>query len=443
MKIMEMADLALKEALKLNVTDVSAISAQVNEKMIRFSNNSITVNKQIKNLGLFLYIAKDGKRITGATSNPSVEEIKKFTSNLVKACEALSPSPDYAPLPKGEFQYHPHEIYDKELAEDETRMIEFVKEAIDAGLRAGAERVSGSLTASEEELAILTSGNASGEDRKTLILLNVRAFANREASGHGLSCATRLRDFDPSEAGNKAGEYAKASMNPGSWEEGIYDLITMPTVTADIIQHVGASASAFAVDAGLSFLADKIGQRVGAENFTLRDYGMIEGGLGGRGFDDEGLPTRENTIIEKGILKGYLHNNTTSKKFNTTPTGNAGIIDPHPWNLVVDSGTMSIEDLTKEVKKGILVTNNWYTRFQNLRTGEYSTIPRDAAFFVENGKIKHSVAGLRISDSIPRQLANILYISKERRWVEWWEVSTPTLAPAILIKDVTITKALE
>lgn len=442
MKIIELADIALKEALKLGATDVSSLCAKTNENLIRFSNNSITVTKNIKNLELFLYLAKDKKRIMGSTSNLSIKEIKEFALNLVKACETLSPSPDYTPLPKIDSRYSLHGIYDEKLVEDGTKLIEFVKETIDAGLEAGANRVSGSLTASEENLVILTSGNANGEDKRTKILLNTRAFSDKEASGHGLSCAGRLRDFNPYEAGKEAGEYAKASTNPKSWEEGVYDLVTLPTVTADIIQHVGSFASAFAVDTGLSFLTDKINQRVSVDVFTLRDHGVIDVGFGGRGFDDEGFPTRENVIIEKGILKSYLHNSTTAKKFNTSSTGSAGIIDPHPWNLVVDSGAIIIDDIVKEVKRGIMVTNNWYTRFQNIRTGEYSTIPRDAAFLIEKGKIKHPVVGLRISDSLPRQLENIMLISKERRWVEWWEVSIPTLAPSMLIKNVTITKAL-
>jgi PmbA protein len=441
-KIVELADLALSEALNLGATDVSSLCVKTNENMVRFSNNSITVAKNTKNLELFLYLAKDKKRIMGSTSNPSIKEIKEFALNLVKACEALSPSPDYTPLPKIDSRYLLHGIYDEKLIEDGTKLVEFVKETIDAGLEAGANRVSGSLMASEEHLVIITSGNANGEDKRTKILLNARAFSDKEASGHGLSCAARLRDFKPYEAGKEAGEYAKASIDPRPWEEGVYDVITLPTVTADIIQHVGSFASAFAVDTGLSFLADKINQKVSVDDLTLRDYGVVKGGFGGRGFDDEGFPTRENVIIDKGVLKSYLHNSTTAKKFSASSTGNAGIIDPHPWNLVVDSGATGIDDIMKEVKRGIMVTNNWYTRFQNIRTGEYSTIPRDAAFLIEKGKTKHPVVGLRISDSLPRQLENIMLISKERRWIEWWEVSIPTLAPSMLIKNAAITKAL-
>jgi len=442
MTLRKLAEIALKESLKQGAVDISAICSEAKENQVRFSNNSITVNNNIRNVELFLYVSKDRKRIAGTTSNPSVEGIEKFTSDLIKACEALASSPDYTPLPKMQTRYFTHGIFDRKVAEVTTELVDFVKEAIYAGLAAGAKRVSGSLIASEEAFYILTSGGADSEDRRTKIMLNVRAFADDIASGQGLSCAARLDDFSASDAGRVAGEYAKESLNPGPWDEGIYDLIMMPTVASEIIQHIGAFASAFSIDSGLSFLAEKIGQKVAHDELTLRDFGVVEGGFEGRGFDDEGIPTSENIIIKKGVLRGYLHNSTTAKKFNTASTGNAGIINPHPWNLVVDSGTMGVDEMIKEVNKGMLVTSNWYTRFQNLRAGEFSTIPRDAAFMIENGRIKHSVTGIRISDSLPRQLLSISAISKERKWVKWWEVRIPTLCPAMLVRDVTISKAV-
>jgi PmbA protein len=159
-------------------------------------------------------------------------------------------------------------------------------------------------------------------------------------------------------------------------------------------------------------------------------------------FDDEGVATRDNVIIEKGVLRTYLHNSSTAKRFNTSTTGSAGIIDPHPWNLEVYPGDYGLDEMIKEVKEGFFITNNWYTRFQNLRTGDYSTLPRDATFYIKDGEVKYAVAGLRVSDNIPRQLKSISAISKERRWIYWWEVTTPTLAPYLLIKQTNITKAV-
>lgn len=99
------------------------------------------------------------------------------------------------------------------------------------------------------------------------------------------------------------------------------------------------------------------------------------GAYGAKAFDDEGTPTRDNKIIEKGVLKTYLHNSTTAKKFKTETTANAGLVSPQPWNLIVEPGGKSFEDLLSEVDDGVYVTNDWYLRYQNYRTGDFSTIP--------------------------------------------------------------------
>jgi PmbA protein len=441
MEIQEITEIALNAAINQGAEDVSTICYLINENQIRFSNNSITLNNNFSNLELFLYISMDRRRIAGTTSNLTKEGIKNFTGDLIKACKTLPQTLDFVSLPKTESKLETSRSYDTKFEEVSDTLVELTKGAIDSALSGGAERISGSLSSTEYEIAIMTSGGADCWDKKTKYLANVRAFKD-DASGHGLSCASNASDFNPYEAGKIAGEYSIKSRNPKAWKEGNYDLIVTPTVGADIIQHIGLFASAFSVDTGISFLANKIGEEVSVKELTLRDYGVIEGGLDGRIFDDEGLPTKENVIIEHGRLKKFLHNSSTAKKFNTTSTANAGIIDPHPWNLVVDSGKMDINDMITDVKRGILVTNNWYTRFQNMRTGEFSTLPRDATFLIENGSIKHPIRGTRISDNLPRLLMNIQNFSKERKWIEWWEVSVPTLSPSIHIKDVSISKAL-
>ncbi|MHB1868931.1 MAG: metallopeptidase TldD-related protein, partial [Nitrososphaerales archaeon] len=223
--------------------------------------------------------------------------------------------------------------------------------------------------------------------------------------------------------------------------DGIYDVIFSSTVVANILP-VAANASAFAIESGNSFLADKLDQEVAVKSLTVEDYGVFNLGLGGRIFDDEGTPTRTNKIVSNGKFVGMLHNSTTAKKFGKKTTGNAGIIGPRPTTIVFSNGDVPFDEMIRETKQGVLITNNWYTRFQNMRTGDYSTVPRDAAFRIEAGQIKEPIAGLRVSDSIPRQLSNIEAISKERDWVRWWEVNTPTLAPAMKIKGVHITRAV-
>lgn len=438
----DLVQLAIREAKRLGAEDAGALAANSKEDMIRFSNNSVTITKSLRNTAMYVYIALEKKRMVGETSNPTTEGISKFVETLVKSCKANPPSDDYTPLPSDTFSYPYRANYDKKIDENPELLVDLAGDAINSALSAGAKRVAGSLVAHADELTIATTGGATASEKGTTILLNVRAFVETNASGHGLSCASTLSDFDAKNAGTTAGEYAKRALNPRSLPEGKYDVIMSPAVAADIFQHVGWAASAFSIEAGYSFLADMLGKKTSVEDLSIMDVGVGEKGLAGRSFDDEGVPTGRTPIIEKGELKSYLHNTTTARKFSAKTTGNAGMIGPHPWNLEVSAGSFSLDDMIKSVKKGLLVTNNWYTRFQNMRAGAYSTIPRDASFLIEDGELKIPIAGIRISDAIPRQLNSMVAVSKERKWIKWWEVSLPTLSPSILIKDVPITEAV-
>jgi PmbA protein len=159
-------------------------------------------------------------------------------------------------------------------------------------------------------------------------------------------------------------------------------------------------------------------------------------------FDDEGAPAKENVIIDHGVLKGYLHNNSTAKIFKTETTGNAGLVFPNPWNIEMDAGNVSKDELFKDTKKGLYLTNTWYTRFQNYARGDFSTIPRDGIFLIQNGEIKQSIKDLRISDNAATMLNNVAAISKERQHIHWWgEADPPSLSPYVLIKNVHLTKS--
>ncbi len=141
------------------------------------------------------------------------------------------------------------------------------------------------------------------------------------------------------------------------------------------------------------------------------------------------------------MLKTYLHNTSTAKIFKTKTTGNAGLVQPVPWNIEMDPGDRTRDELFSQVKRGLYLTNTWYTRFQNYATGDFSTIPRDGIFLIEHGEIKQSLKDLRLSDNVLRLLKQITAISKERQHVHWWiEAEPPSLAPYVLARDIQMTK---
>jgi PmbA protein len=158
-------------------------------------------------------------------------------------------------------------------------------------------------------------------------------------------------------------------------------------------------------------------------------------------FDDEGSPTKKTPVIEKGVVKNFLHNFSTAKKYDVETTGNAGIVSPSPWQISVEPGNEEVEDMISSMRKGLFINNTWYTRFQDYREGVLSTIPRDGIFLIENGEIKESWGGIRISDSLLNMYKNIEGLSRETKKVKWWDETMHTKSPFVEVANVNISRS--
>ncbi len=428
-------------AKKAGADEAISLFVMSDEVMARFANDSLTVTKKISDASLFVYLTKNKSRTVGASSNPEVSAVKRFVGELYDSLLSLPEEPDFAELPTKARTYRGASGRVRKLLSSEDEVPEISARAIYAARSAGAKRTAGAIESSHVKIGILTSTGTTGQDEGSKLLLNVRAFGDGEASGHGLSCSSTLKGFDPEEAGRQAGEHAKRMRNAKRPAEADYQILMSPTVASNLISLMGGFASAFSVDAGTSYLAGKLGRKVASQAFSLKDHGQINGALNPRVFDDEGLPTQTTSIIEDGVLKNYLHNLTTAKKSGARSTRNAGWLQPSPWNLEVGAGDSSYEEMISQMKSGIILTSNWYTRFTNYRTGQFSTVPRDGAYLVKNGEIKAPLSGLRISDTLERMFSSVKLLSRKRQWIQWWEVDDPTLCPWILVDGVRVTRA--
>ena len=437
----EIGKKAVDYALKLGANDVAVVVGSVESYMARFANNQITIIKHWNETNVRVRISYNKRIVVGNTLDLS--EVKSLVEKLINIAKYAKENPLYAPLPEGPFKYISVDgVYDKRVIESSEKIADFVDEAISAALVNGAKRCAGQLTLRDSTRVLVTSTGVEASEKYSSVDITVRAFVDGEYSGTGVSCATNISDFNPSKAGEKAGRIAKDSIKLGEVEAGKYDTILDPLVAADLLGSVVGAASALSVLMKTSFLTDKLGQKVGSEVITIIDAGREPRTVGARSFDDEGVPTQNTTVIEKGVLKSLLHNTMTAKAFKTKSTGNAGWISPSPRVLKVLPGDYSEEEIFYEVKKGIYVSNNWYTRYQNIREGVFSTVCRDGVFLIENGEIKYAVKGLRIADTFPRILQNIVALTKTLYHVYWWETPLPSKTPYVLVKEVNFTKTL-
>ena len=434
----------LEKGLKKKGADDVVIDLSYDTSMqVKFANNKISVNETWDAAEASIFTSFNKKIITSSLKEFDKKAADDIISKIVSFSNKCKPNDEHQGIAKGPFNYNKIEgLYDKKVMGLEDDAIDFVDEAVNKASEIGAKRSAGVLKLSRTKSHLFTSNDVRAEEEGTSAYFSIRCFTDKDASGHSNSISRVLRHFKPLKAAEFAANIAIKAKNPKTINAGKYDVLFEPLPFSCILQHVGEAASIFSVESGLSFL-NKLNEKVANDNVTIYDYGNLENGLGSSRFDGEGMPRQKTTIVEDGVLKNYLHNYSTAKRYNVKSTGNAGLIAPDPTNVVMREGDYSKEEMIKEIKKGLYITNTWYTRFTNYNTGEFSTIPRDGIFYIENGEIKYPVKEIRISDNVLNILKNIMTIGKNVEPVSGWEVDVPCFTPHVLVKDVNISKSVE
>jgi len=433
-----MIEQAVRMAEKAGMDDAVARLERRRETQIKFHNSDISVVKQWNTRRLSLFMSAGKKRLLLTLENPDKQAVKQAITNGADIIPLLTPKDSYHGVGRQRTTAACDKQYDPTVT-DTDHLIPIAAETITRATD-NADAAAGILSAGTEHAEIASSEGITAADDNSWATLSVRAFTDNGGSGHAVHCA-RTRNGLDSNTGTRAARDAIRAGSPRQGEHGTYDVVFSSLAFANLLQHVATFASAFYVDSGMSFLADKLKSMVASPQLTLKDSGIHPEGIATRGFDDEGIATGETTILDRGQLASYLHNTSTARAYDTTTTANAGLIAPHPWNVVVTPGDSSLEDMIRHVDRGLLITNVWYTRFQNYHTGDFSTIPRDAAITIDNGELGHAVTGIRISDSLPRLLSSIDRLGREQQQIHWWEVETPVFTPPALVRDVPVTRS--
>src|SRR5881409_850298 len=401
----------VKKAIGLGCQDAIADVITNRSYQIRFAQNEAVIGNRWREATASVFFVYD-KRVL-ASDIKDLTQLDAAVERLVKIAKSSQKNPDYAGIAKGPFRYARVRPDPKVLSLEE-----------------GGKYV---------EAAI----GAAAHDHRASLYLSIRALVSLESSGHGIACATKLSQFNPEKAGRKAGRIAALARSPKPGKAGRYTVVFDPLIFGSLTDQTGGRLGAWTVMAGLSPFGKKIGKRVASPQLTLFEDGSAES-ITRKRFDAEGVPTRRNVLVNKGVLKTYLHNTSTAKKFRTKTTGNAGLVSPDPHAIFVKPGDRSRDEIFSEVKDGLWLTNTWYTRYQSYVTGDLSTIPRDGIFHIRKGDVVEAWKDIRLTDNLLHLLKNIEALGDEPEQMMWWgEVSIPNSVPYARIKDVGITKSAE
>jgi PmbA protein len=182
-----------------------------------------------------------------------------------------------------------------------------------------------------------------------------------------------------------------------------------PDTAAEILGAVFSALSGYAVFRNATFLKDRLGEEVASPLLTLVDDGRRLRGLGSRPFDGEGLPTRRNVPLERGVLRHWLCDSYSARKIGAKPTGSArrGVVggpSVGSGNLYFEPGGPSPDEIIGEVARGLFVTD--LIGFGvNVVTGDYSQ--GAVGHWIENGRLVHPVHEITIAGNLKDMLREV------------------------------------
>jgi len=160
-----------------------------------------------------------------------------------------------------------------------------------------------------------------------------------------------------------------------------------------LLSHLISAISGGALYRKSSFLLDHKGEKVFPEHINISEQPYRPKGLGSAAFDNEGVATRERSIIKGGVLMDYVLGSYSARKLGVQTTGNAGGVH----NLVIEHGDKDLPALMKQMGTGLLVTELIGFGVNNV-TGDYS---RGAAgYWVENGEIQYPVSEITVAGNL-------------------------------------------
>ncbi len=210
----------------------------------------------------------------------------------------------------------------------------------------------------------------------------------------------------------------------------IFEPRTARSLLGDLFDAVNGSS----IYRHASFLAGKLGEKIATENLTIIDDATMPGLFGSTPFDDEGVRTRRNIVIERGVLRSYLLNSYTARKLGLKTTGSAsrgvtGNAGTGPGNFYIEAGAIDPEKMIAGVRNGLYVTELIGSN-TNTVNGDYSS--GAAGLWIENGELAYPVSEITIAGNLKQMLMEMDAIGADL------EFRGSIASPTLLIREMTI-----
>ena len=398
--LLSKAGLVLKEAEAQGASQAQAVVQLTRLNLTRLANSIIdqNVSEQHAKVRVLLYFGQKSGAVEFEVFEDS--DIKNAVENAVSLAKISPENKDFQSLPTKK-SYSSSFDLDGLVCEDtydtspELRA-EYATLAIDTahGIDKRIAAVAGIVQNTSNERVVVNSLGVEGYEMRTIATTQLTIMARdgtEETAGWSADARRDVRDLRVEEVARVAAQ--KVILEPAA-AAGLIFYTTMLGFGARRHQEF------------MSYLQDRIGEKVFSEKLTLSDNALDQRFAGASLFDNEGVPHQNVDLIDKGVVKNLVYDTMTATKDGVESTGNHakwwGPDEPIARHVIADEGNSSIEDMISETRKGVLVTHFHYMNPVNPTQGVLTALTRDGTWYVEDGEVKYPLRTLRFTDTIPR-----------------------------------------
>ncbi|MCW2294240.1 TldD protein [Pseudomonas sp. BIGb0408] len=333
----------------------------------------------------------------------------------VQAFAATQVTPLYAPE-------NPLDVLDRAQKVELLKRVDVATRTLDPRIK----QVTVSLAGVWDRILVAATDGSLGADIRPLVRFNVSVIVEqngrRERGGHGGGGRT---DYSYFLNEDRAMGYAREALRQALVN---LEAVAAPAGNLPVVMGAGWSGVLLheAVGHGLegdfnrkgsSNYSGKIGQQVASKLCTIVDDGTLAQRRGSLSMDDEGTPTQCTTLIENGVLKGYMQDKLNARLMGVARTGNgrresyAHLPMPRMTNTYMLAGESDPEEIIRSVKKGIYCANLGGGQV-DITSGKF-VFSTSEAYLIEDGKITAPVKGATLIGNGPEAMSKVSMVGND------------------------------
>lgn len=400
----------VEDLLKTSSVDKYAFSLV--EKETREFNADLgdfSLFRTVFNNGLTVTVYKDGKMGTKAGNDFSDDALKATVDEAVLSAQSAVEDPAHDIAPKQDAKVFNCGCYEPDIDKFFSRVEELLSDIKEQYPKVRILNVFASHTKAHS--VYINSNGTNFEKLGGNYSVSLEFSGNDGENTTGLDYASvTVSNLDEPFIGLGSFkvhlESAQNQLNLTSFA-GKFDgtVLFTPDCFAQFVSYIVQNyVSASVILDGTSLWLDKIGQQVADPRITISMKSSDSRIVLGESYTSDGFRTQDIDIIKDGILKNHLLSLYVANKTGKPVTKNSS------FDLVVEAGDTSYEDIVKSIDRGLLVGG--FSGGEPSTNGEFSGVAKNS-YYIEGGKIKGAVSETMINGNLGEMIKNVNAISKE------------------------------